>query len=187
MTENLNSCRVKSIMNNILKNDFPILDTKNRRGHTDYIDYIQKKEVTHPIMKGKDCYNRPFLIIQCIINKSIYIQTFFQRYSDDNELWMGCRVCGSPSFIQTVGGMNKHQAYLLQDIVQNNLSIVQQYHKPEYQNLFGKKIMVYDEKKEKAAKIIQYYWDICRYHPKYNIFKKIFKQDILNCKISLQN
>ena len=46
MTENLDSCRVKSIMNNILKNDFPILETKNRKGHTDYIDYIQKKEVS---------------------------------------------------------------------------------------------------------------------------------------------
>mgnify|MGYP001264195569 CR=1 FL=1 len=134
MTDNSTNCFIESIMKNITTKDFPRLDTKNRKGHTDYIDYIFIEEITNPIMKGVDCYNRPFIVLKCMIDDEIYGQTFFQRYTDNFNLWMGCSLYGAKPFIDTVGGMTKHQALLLTNIINKEPTIIDENHKPTYNN-----------------------------------------------------
>ena len=43
--------------------DIPILDIQSREGATGYIDFIDINEVTSPLMRGVDVYNRPFFTI----------------------------------------------------------------------------------------------------------------------------
>lgn len=126
---NIENHLVYDIMKNILNKNFPSLDVHKRMGHTDYIDYIDIKELSNPIMKGIDCCKRPFFVLTCNIEGEIYGQTFFQRYTNDYNLWMGCNLCGTSSFINTIGGMTKHQALLLQNIVNGNSTTLDENHK----------------------------------------------------------
>lgn len=58
-------------------------------GYTDYIDFITLNDMTAPIMKGKDIYNRPFISIRYIdnISNSKSVVTFFQRYTNEYHTW----------------------------------------------------------------------------------------------------
>ena len=132
---------IYDIMKNILRKDLPKLDVGQRMGHTDYIDYIDVKELSEPIMKGVDCCNRPFLVVKCIVGKDVYGQTFFQRYTDDKNLWMGCILCGASSMFCTIGGMTKHQALLLQNIINGECVTLDENHKTTF-NHKNKKIMI---------------------------------------------
>jgi hypothetical protein len=81
------------IENALRQMDLPILDLKNRMGHSDYIDFLQPEELTHPIMRGIDAYRRPFVAFKVYVagpkDKDNYeiVGTFFQRYSDDTDAW----------------------------------------------------------------------------------------------------
>jgi len=75
------------LYDNIIKANY--LHLKNRRGYTDYIDFIRLEDFKNSnIIYGTDCYNRFFIAIlfdktiDNIINKK-NIAVFFQRYSDD--------------------------------------------------------------------------------------------------------
>lgn len=68
-------------------NNLPILDIGDRRGMTDYIDFICAEDMSDPIMIGKDCFARPFLAIKFKIDDMCIVGTFFQRYSDDYLSW----------------------------------------------------------------------------------------------------
>tara|TARA_B100000902_G_scaffold143918_1_gene141339 strand:- start:1275 stop:1520 length:246 start_codon:yes stop_codon:yes gene_type:complete len=52
------STDVYNIMIKIFRNNIPFLDTTGRVGNTGYVDYIKDNELTHPIMKSYDTYNR---------------------------------------------------------------------------------------------------------------------------------
>jgi hypothetical protein len=52
-------------------------------GYTDYLDHIYPEHLTHYVMRGKDQYDRLYLIVYYKDN----IQTYFQRYPDNLELW----------------------------------------------------------------------------------------------------
>jgi hypothetical protein len=80
-----------------LKN-IPELDIGNRVGYTDYIDFIKAEDMKFPIMKGVDCFRRPFLAIKVNVKyvgsdeelkKERYdlVGTIFQRYTDDKYSW----------------------------------------------------------------------------------------------------
>jgi hypothetical protein len=84
----------------------PKLDIGDRRGSTDYIDFIRVEELTSPVMSGVDCMNRKFIVFKTE-NK---FQTFFQRYTD-GVLWMGAGN-GRP-IMDTAGGINYDQAVFL--------------------------------------------------------------------------
>lgn len=142
MTNNLENHFIHDIMQNILSNDFPKLNVGNRKGVTDYIDYIEVGELTSPIMKGVDCYKRPFVVLKCTVDKDVYGQTFFQRYTNDSNLWMGCSLYGVCSFMSTIGGMTKHQALLLQNIIDGNSITLDENHKLTFSNETEKSIIV---------------------------------------------
>ena len=70
----------------------PILKWKSYfEGSTGYIDQINPKNVTYPIMVGVDDYKRPYITIktQSTFKKNIYsvVVTIFQRYSDSKSSW----------------------------------------------------------------------------------------------------
>lgn len=70
----------------------PIVDLKNRVGFTHYIDFITYEYFNNTnIIRGIDCYNRPFISFYYKISKSDQITenviTLFQRYSDDKYSW----------------------------------------------------------------------------------------------------
>ena len=180
--ENLKSCRLRDIMKEIMSRNYPILDIGNREGHTGYIDFINDDEVIYPVMKGKDNDNRPFIIVKVIISNKVYVQTFFQRYYDDNDLWMGCMVWGASSFITTIGGMQMYQAMLIQNIINGDVIQIKLDHRPvfidRFQDLQDQSVMLYDEEKWKAAKLIQRNWDICRYNPEYRVCQTVFNRGI---------
>ena len=87
--------------------NFPILKFKPKFiGSTDYIDRIKPCDLSHPIMIGIDCFNRPFVSIRtsCLDTGDVVVDTLFQRYSDDKFIWSsGC--CGY-GFINNSGHIN---------------------------------------------------------------------------------
>ena len=113
-------------MNNIydcIKDKYPKLEVGDRWGGTGYIDYISWKEVTSPIMYGADCKNRPFFVIKFRVNDKIFMETFFQRYADYNNLWMGCGHAAR-LITHTDGGLNDNQANFLNNaILGKNLKV----------------------------------------------------------------
>ena len=105
-------------------------------GFTGYIDRIISKDVTYPIMLGKDPWDRSFItirytpIIPCILSKNPKIVTLFQRYTNDNQTWThgsfgSCNFMGNGYFLsngkikpeieKTLTQLlcNKEQTYLL--------------------------------------------------------------------------
>lgn len=102
-----------------INNRFPILTYQERfMGGTDYLDNIGPNELTHPIMVGKDSYNRTFVCVRykCYDNAfefdgnthklqsdKTYCITLFQRYTDSQDTW--CKAdqysYGSPVFYGT--------------------------------------------------------------------------------------
>ena len=65
------------------------LNIGNKVGTTEYIDFIKWDEVTESVMKGIDCFGRPFLVVKFLVNGDTdtpleLMQTFFKRYSDYN-------------------------------------------------------------------------------------------------------
>ena len=106
---------------NIFEN-IPVLDIGDRVGNTGYIDFIEIKNVKYPIMSGVDKYRRPFFVLKMIMEygtKSVeYFQTFFQRYNDNVDLWMGANKYDN-SLIETSGGINGQQWLMIIDLLQN--------------------------------------------------------------------
>ncbi|QLH36216.1 MAG: hypothetical protein HWD61_08815 [Parachlamydiaceae bacterium] len=65
----------------------PVLNLGNRRGDSDYIDFLQPEELNFSIMKGLDCKQRPFISLKLVDPKGhLFVVTLFQRYSSD-EAW----------------------------------------------------------------------------------------------------
>jgi len=62
----------------------PTLDIGRNTGIGGYIDFLQPSMLTSPLMKGADCYGRPF--IACKLREratgNLFVLTLFQRYLD---------------------------------------------------------------------------------------------------------
>ena len=114
---------INDYMTNIMERDYPILDIGETIGSTGYIDYISFNDLTAPIMKGYDKYERPFFVIRAIITKSDgstlkTMETFFQRYTECKNLWNGCGHDG-PYFLSTIGGININQINFIENLLEN--------------------------------------------------------------------
>ena len=125
-------------------------------------------------MYGIDCFNREFVVIKYIINKDsknykVGMQTFFRRYTV-GDLWMGCGPINK-ELIWTSGGMRSEDFILLNDILNGKQVIINENIRSPIDT--GSKVDLYDEKKWKAAEIIQRNWRICRYNPKYKMCEKV--------------
>jgi hypothetical protein len=168
------------VLEKIYHRNFPVLDIGERIGPTGYIDFIPLKEITHPVMIGNDFFKRKFIIIKAIVYKKICVQTFFQRYSDNVDLWMGCHVNGDCyNLLETVGGMKYSQALLIKDIVEGKNVKLEEKHRPCYyltDSVLNKNVILYEEKKWKAVETIQKHWNIYRYNPTYKLCRKFIHE-----------
>ena len=157
-----------------IDSEFPKLDYNNihiqKHSFTDYLDRFTWDEVTNPIMIGTDNYRRKFLIIKLIIDNKKYMQTFFQRYTGDCLLWMGCGHA-TDEFLSTYGGLKIDEAKLITDIIEGKEIILNKDHRI-LQNNINKKVMLYDEEKHIAANKIKNYWFNCKFNPEYKICRE---------------
>lgn len=67
----------------------PILDIGEREGGTGYIDFIDPSEMTAPIMRGVDKYNREFFVIRAKNNTTgeHSCTCYFERAGDQPGTW----------------------------------------------------------------------------------------------------
>lgn len=131
-----------NIINEIFEliNHYPILDTKDRNGLTDYIDYIELSEVNDMVVRGKDKFYRPFFTIKFKVDElEPAIQTFFQRYSNDSNCWMGCGNF-THNLIDTSGGTNIIQFRFLRDLIKNKTATITKEISPCSEYFIGKKV-----------------------------------------------
>ena len=109
---------------NIMNMRYNTLQLGERQGLTGYLDFIQKSELgDNNIMKGQDMYNRYFIVVKSYFlykdnTHTNMFTTFFQRYDNNNTLWMSA---GSLKYIMmhTDGGMSLDQFILLNDLLTN--------------------------------------------------------------------
>ena len=158
-------------------NRFPVLDIGNRRGSTDYIDFITMDDVsTNSIMHGIDRFKRKFIVIKLIVeDEKIILQTIFQRYSDNKYEWRGCGH-GSPDqllFNPWVAIRNPQLEVLFsllndEDVLIDNNPAV--WWDLAYENDYiGKTVSLFNQEKWDAAIFIQRKWRLCRYEPEYEM------------------
>lgn len=99
----------------------PILDIGLKNGSTEYLDFITPGELGYNnIMKGIDSNSRPFIVFNAEFEypnglKKMTFTTFFQRYTNDNLLWMCCGNHGT-NLMETTGGTNTEQYKLLYEL-----------------------------------------------------------------------
>lgn len=155
------------IINN---NKIPILDIGERRGHTDYIDFICGDELTYPVMRGIDTHNRSFVVINVIINNQRLCQTFFQRYTDDKYSWMG-----SGGLVCTIGGMKQDVFEFITEIIEGKSPIMLESYNPKSESFKNKKVHLYQPEKINAVKIIERFWVKARHDPSYKFCQRIHK------------
>ena len=112
---------------------FPILDIGNRRGSTDYIDFITPKEdMSSPVMIGLDTFCRPFICLVCVCfdddslsSPKYYAQTFFQRYTNEMSWASGSAYVKNSNnyerneILETSGGMKDSQINFINDLLLN--------------------------------------------------------------------
>lgn len=102
--------------NNILKKistDSSKLDIGTRQGFTGYIDFIELDELKENMFGGKDTFNRPFIVAKGVAIKKNkeeipFFQTFFQRYWDNELLWVA-----NNGIFSYQGGLNTYQKKVL--------------------------------------------------------------------------
>ena len=159
-----------------------ILDVGNKKGLTNYIDFIKEKELTHNLMKGVDIFNRKFITLKVGIlnintNKLIRLnQVFFQRYSDDINGWMSATIENQCEIMYSYGGIREEQYKLLNDLVDGKTLIIEDYHRISSPNLNGSIIASMDAWENKYAKVLQKNFFISRYHPKYKFCRNVLNR-----------
>ena len=115
---------INQLLLNIINYNCNKLIIDYRNGTTSYIDFIKLIEVQENVMKGRDDFERPFIVFKAEIiyenqefNKKTFT-TFFQRYSDCPLLWhTGGNDC--PLLFDTCGGTNITQLKLLDELLKN--------------------------------------------------------------------
>ena len=165
-----------------IKDEF---DLKGRMGNTQYLDFLYPDEIPKNKMKGRDIFNRDFIILKVgIYDYNLGTlkktgQVFFQRYPR-SELthpsyfynWQGATLDGE--FLQTGGGINRDQIKLICDIVNNKKIMVESKHRVcKFRENDKKEIASMDYWEDQAARVIQRQFLKCRYDPRYTICKKI--------------
>ena len=142
----------------------PNLSIENQEGFTDYIDFIKWDDITSPVMKGIDVFNRPFFTMKlCLIiidpgNNLItkyFPQTFFQRYTYDNNKWMSS---GMQGLIFSCGGMNCHQFKMMEDLIDGKTVEIFEHHGINVHENNKNFLILHQKWEERAARIIQKNW-----------------------------
>jgi len=117
--------QMKQLANNIFEIGCPILDIGDREGPTGYIDFIKPQELgVENIMKGKDKYNRNFIVFKSIITQLNYkpmhfFTTFFERYNNEYDVMYHTAGHYGALLFETEGGTTISQMNILYELLKN--------------------------------------------------------------------
>ena len=142
------------------------LNVNKNECYTGYIDFITLEKMVEPIMRGIDKYKRRFIAIKMNIDNKKLFQTFFQRYIDSEEMWMGAGHYGR-HLIETYGGMEADQFKLIEDIIHDKVVKINSEHRPNDIDFIDK--YVCNEKVYNSIVKIQRAWRLCRYNPNFKM------------------
>ena len=123
-------------------------------------------------MQGQDSYGRLFFVVKILITDVKVMQTFFQRYSD-NDSWQSGNHSTNYSLLDTIGGLSDNQINLLTELLEKETVVVNENHRPYIESYINEKAILYDEKKIKASNLIKRAWKLCRYTPGYKMCEKV--------------
>ena len=88
------------------------LDIGDRKGWTDYIDFLQKEEIKESLMGGYDCFQRPFFVIKWKSDTTSGMQVFFKRFPDIDNVWIGAKIGSEPPLFELEGDLTaKHVTF----------------------------------------------------------------------------
>ena len=163
-------------------NNVTLLDIGDRVGNTEYIDFLKWEDFNTSICKGLDISIRPFICIKMVINNNLLCQTFFQRYNDNFNLWMGA-YAGKPTLLETIGGMRDVEKKFIIDLIKNGEAKITEDLRLTFPASVGDTVYVYCRRKWNAAITLQRHWRKCRYDPTYEMCHKVQLRglnDILN-------
>lgn len=117
---------VDNLMTNI-SNIAGTLDIGSAMGCTDYIDFIHRRDLGDATaVRGVDKYRRPFVAFagriavtftDGVVVSHSFMQTMFQRYTDDPLLWMACGNSELPNLITSVGGASCDQLNMVAELL----------------------------------------------------------------------
>lgn len=102
-------------------------------GSTGYIDGINYLDLSYPIMRGIDNWDREFIVLKYKISEHnrIYTQTIFQRYSDSFDSWNKAGSNQGPILDDTRTGLTKPDLNLfvtrIKNIVKNGEFVLKKY------------------------------------------------------------
>ena len=104
----------------------PVLDIGDRVGDTNFIDFIDPRELSAPVMHGVDCQKRPFVVMRGTVsvngNTTPWMQTFFQRYYGHPHMWTGCG--NGNELMDTDGGLCEDQVEDLCQLLRSGSVVV---------------------------------------------------------------
>ena len=157
--------------------DLPVLDIGKSVGHTHYIDFIHWDQLSSPVMKGKDIFNRPFLSFKLGIliiengkmKLSKAVATLFQRYTGFGEsLWMfsGC--------ISSCGGVTENQFPMARNLVKGK-RVLAGLESGLFVDTFGKQVILahWGVWEKRACNLIKRNWLNRRYNPRHPLCERV--------------
>ena len=160
-------------------------------GDIENLDWIDFENLEDDITIGTSIDEREFLVIKYQIestNKKYlrHTQCFYQAYKKNNGFWISN--INTISFINTRFGITPYQKNLIERLINGEIVIITPNHYPCETNYIGKRIATLETwKKEKAAKIIQKNWRICRYDPKYKMCETVLMNNIEEAREEYEN
>lgn len=121
--------------------NYPRLNIGERIGPTGYIDFLEESDLNDRVSFGVDKFGRKFIVIKFLLEthdgkKENRFQTFFQRYSDNTQLWMGAGK--SHQLMDTCGGMEQVQIKLIDDTLSGSQVNFGMIHRPHDHQTTGR-------------------------------------------------
>lgn len=172
----------------IFANPFKDILPKIPTFFTENISRLGWDDITWPVMKCEDKYNRCYIIIKILVNKRKIIQIFYQKFINMADKWGDYQndvnlACLSPKFIHCSNGIMTHdQIKLIKDIISNKDVEITMKHEcshdiiGKYQPYINCKegyIFLMSKREIDASLVIQRFWHQCRYNPRYKVCRKI--------------
>jgi len=117
--------KMNEVCNNIFDINCSVLDIGDREGFTGYIDFINPEELKNEnVMKGKDRYNRQFIVFKSKItplnsDPIQFFTTFFKRYTSDYNIIYHTAGHYGELLFKTEGGATISQMNILYELLKN--------------------------------------------------------------------
>jgi hypothetical protein len=93
------------------------LEIGDRKGWTDYIDFLKSDEITDALMGGYDCFQRPFFVIRWKSDSLSGMQVFFKRFPDIPDIWIAAKVEKETPLFELEGDLTKKHEIFFKNLL----------------------------------------------------------------------